>query len=219
MSHAELFAKLGVLVVADFLSPAECACLRAEMKRATRTDALLSIRGQDAEVVDLARRKTALVRVSDDTVASMVARLLALKPRLERFFALRLADVLETPKFLIYGEGDFFVPHRDARGASEEQRTPIIEARRVNLIVSLNAQAETPGPEEYRGAALTLYGLIDTPQWRNYGFPVPAAPGSLVAFRSDVIHEVAPITCGQRYSVVSRMLDPRYRAPAGQRTR
>jgi predicted 2-oxoglutarate/Fe(II)-dependent dioxygenase YbiX len=212
MFHAELFAKLGVLIVPDFVPLAECARLRAEMKAAPHTAALLSLRGRSTEVVDSGRRKTSMVRVSDETYATMVSRLLTLKPTMESFFASPLAGVVEAPKFLIYREGDFFVPHRDVGGADDDARAPIINARRINLIVSLNAQSDSPDADGYCGAALTLYGLIDQPRWRTYGFPVPAAPGSLVAFRSDVIHEVAPITRGERYSVVSRMLDPSFEA-------
>jgi SM-20-related protein len=114
---------------------------------------------------------------------------------------------------LIYRPGDFFVPHRDVDMAEPNSRPPIIRARRVNLIVALNAQSATPANGEYGDGDLTLYGLIDTPEWKKYGFPVPLAPGSLVAFRSEVIHEVAPIGHGQRYSIVSRMLDPSVDAP------
>jgi predicted 2-oxoglutarate/Fe(II)-dependent dioxygenase YbiX len=212
MAHAELFAKLGVLIVPDFLSLAECARLRAEMQAAPRTDAVLSVPGRDADIVDPGRRKTSWVRVSDETSSTMTARLLDLRPACERFFAAPLARVVEMPKFLIYRPGDFFVPHRDVSDAQDDTRPPIITARRINLIVSLNAHSDAPEPDTYCGAALTLYGLIDQPEWRRYGFPVSAAPGSLVAFRSQVIHEVAPISHGERYSIVSRMLDPSFEA-------
>ena len=202
MKHTAFFEKLGVLIVPDFLKPWECAQLTDEMNRAPHSEALLSVRGQSDEVTDARQRSTTRAQVSQETSASMVKRLLASKARVEGFFDQRLANVLEVPKFLIYRPGDFFIPHRDVRG-SEEDVKPIMKARRVNLIIGLN--------EEYSGPGLTLYGLIDEPGWSDYGFPVPCAPGSLVAFRSDVLHEVPPVIEGERYAIVSRMLDPSFR--------
>jgi SM-20-related protein len=212
MRRERFFAKLGVLIVSDFLEPGECARLCGEMRAAPRADALLSLRGRADEVVDPGRRKSAAAQVSATTRAAMVERLLAIKPRVEGFFGMALAGVVEAPKFLIYQTGDFFVPHRDVVPAEEGTSSPIIPARRINLVVCLNGESETAGMPGYGGAALTLYGLIDTPPWRQYGLAVPGVAGSLVAFRADVLHEVAPIARGERYNIVSRMLDPSYRA-------
>ncbi|MER9409217.1 2OG-Fe(II) oxygenase [Mesorhizobium sp. M0589] len=32
---------------------------------------------------------------------------------------------------------------------------------------------------------------------------MPALPGSLVAFRSETTHEVTPVTCNERFTIVS----------------
>jgi SM-20-related protein len=210
MSRETFFAKLGVLIIPGFLPADDCDRVRAEMRAAPHTDALVSVRGREAEAVDLQRRKTVLAQVSDQTRAFIVSRLRSSKPSFEQFFGEPFADLVEAPKFLIYHEGDFFVPHRDVFSGDVTVSSPVIKARRVNLVLSLNR--ETPsGADGYAGAALTLYGLIDQPQWKAYGFPVPAEPGLLVAFRSEVLHEVAPILGGERYNVVSRLLDPSFR--------
>jgi SM-20-related protein len=39
-------------------------------------------------------------------------------------------------------------------------------------------------------------------QWKNIGLPLDARAGLLIAFRSEVFHEVQPVTHGQRLSVV-----------------
>jgi predicted 2-oxoglutarate/Fe(II)-dependent dioxygenase YbiX len=205
MSSASLFAKLGVLLWRDLLSGTECGDLVAEVRRVPHTEALVRLRDRQDEVVDASRRRTTRADVQAGTVQVVVQRLLALKPEIEAFFRLSLSDVLESPKFLVYRPGDFFMPHRDVLDAGN----PIAAARRVNLILYLNAPSA--GADGYDGGELTLYGLVDQPRWQQYGFPVPASAGTLVAFRSDVLHEVAPVTRGARYSIVARMLDPSFR--------
>jgi SM-20-related protein len=208
---ARLLARLGVLAIPDFLDPEECARLAAEMRAAPRTEAPLRVRGMGDEIVDGRRRRTARVEVSRATQASVLARLLALKPRIERFFGMAVADVMEVPKFLVYRPGDFFEPHRDVPAPGDETGSPLIAARRVNMVVCLNDETDGVDGGGYRGGGLTLYGLIEAPRWRTYGFPVPAPTGGLVAFRADVLHEVAPIAKGERLSIVGRMLDPGFR--------
>lgn len=216
MSQERLFAQLGVLIIPGFLDSTQCGALRLEMLGAPCGDALVAVRGRKEEVADAQRRQTAQVEVSEATSRDMIRRLLALKPRVEEFFAMPLAGLVEVPKFLIYRQGHFFAPHRDVMRADDDLAAPIIRARRINLVVSLNDGSKAPDEGGYRGAALTLYGLIDKPEWRKYGFPVSVSAGSLVAFRADVLHEVAPIEDGERFNIVSRMLDPSFQPEPGR---
>jgi len=204
MPADRLFAKLGVLVVPDFLTSTESDRLASAVEAAPLTEASVRLRDRAEEVVDGGRRRTGRAEVAPEVSGFVVDRLLALRPTVEQFFALRLAGVLEPPKFLVYRPGDFFIPHRDML----ETGTPVIAARRVNLVVSLNDPAASPDGPGYLGGALTLYGLIDEPRWKRYGLPVPGTRGALVAFRSDVLHEVTAVVRGERLSIVSRMLDP-----------
>lgn len=217
MSTPHFFAKLGVFVREHFLPADECAALCAEMRASPSEAASVSYAGRP-ESVDQGLRKTRLIRVPPPTHAAMVARLRALKPDVERHFDLALAEVIEVPKFLIYGEGDFFGPHRDNRAPSADT-APLFSARRVNVILCLNDESRTPGPDVYDGAALTLYGLIDQPEWRRYGFAIKGRAGLLIAFRADVIHEVTPVLRGERYNVVSRFLDAGYRSDGERASR
>lgn len=52
----------------------------------------------------------------------------------------------------------------------------------------------------YSGGSLVLHGPYPDFEKRH---PVPAAPGSLIAFPSETTHEVTPMTGGQRYTIVS----------------
>ena len=208
MSTARLFTKLGVFVREHFLDADECAALRAEMRTSPCTAASVAYPDRP-ESIDPGLRKTGLIRVAPPTRAAMVRRLLALKPAIECHFKVALADVIEPPKFLIYRDGDYFGPHMDRR-APHPDAAPLFSSRRVNMIVYLNGESPTPGPDVYDGAALTLYGLIDRPAWRRYGFAITGRPGLLIAFPSDVVHEVTPIVRGERYNIVSRFLDAGY---------
>jgi len=214
--RASFFAKLGVLIIPGFLPAADCTRIIDEMQSAPQRDAPLSVRDRPDGVIDTRQRKGTRADVGAETIRSLVHRFLGVKPEVETFFRSSFADSVEMPKCLVYRPGDFFIAHRDVKPSDDDIRSPLIKARRINLIVNLNRESESAGPGEYSGAALTLYGLIDEPRWRTYGFSVTSEPGALVAFRADILHEVTPMVAGERYCVVSRMLDPSFRqSPAG----
>jgi SM-20-related protein len=206
MPPASFFAKLGLFIREDFLEPEECARLRAEMRGAPSSAAKVGMYGSSDSAVKPNKRKTKLIEVSEETRASIVARFLDIKPLIEGHVGLPLGAELETPKFLIYETGDFFEAHSDRRDDDVAPR--IARLRRVNMVLFLNGQSETPTTETFAGGSLTLYGLLDKPVWRDYGLRVTATPGLLVAFPSTLIHEVPTIVHGERYTIVSRFLDP-----------
>jgi SM-20-related protein len=70
-------------------------------------------------------------------------------------------------------------------------------------VVFLNRQAATPAPNAYGGGSLVLYGLLDEARWKLKGFPVIGEAGLLVGFRSNLIHEVKPVTHGTRFTIAS----------------
>jgi hypothetical protein len=51
-------------------------------------------------------------------------------------------------------------------------------------------------------AVPTFYGVVDDPAWRSFGVALAPEPGLLVAFPSHVVHEVTPVTAGDRYTIV-----------------
>ena len=201
--------KLGVVIERGFLTREECEALCHEMRAAGGEEASLEFRGKQRSPHS-AYRSTLRVEVSEATKTKLVERIRALQPRLREHFGVEVARLIETPKFLRYREGDFFVPHRDVDGYGSETVKPIVRARRINVVLFLNDASESPGPGEYTGCGLSLYGLIDEPTWREHGFPVRGQAGTLVAFPADLLHEVAPVEQGERYCVVSRLLDPSF---------
>lgn len=55
----------------------------------------------------------------------------------------------------------------------------------------------------FEGGDLRLYGLLGDERWRGVGIPIPAKSGRLIAFRTELVHEVRKVTLGERYTVVS----------------
>lgn len=190
-------ALFGPFVEESFLDPELCQRLAAEMRGVSAQPAtvrVLSEGGVDSKI-DEKRRRTQMAEVSDATMGLVENRLRAIKPALEEHFSMTLGT-LQTPQFLIYREGDFFGPHTDA--ASEPVAGDEVARRRVSLVLFVNG-----GTAAYAGGELTFYGLIE--QDRRIGIPLSAAPGLLVGFRSETLHGVAPVTDGERCTIVSWM--------------
>jgi SM-20-related protein len=125
-------------------------------------------------------------------------RIRALAPRVARHFGLTLRDQT-SPSFLTYREGHHVPPHPDTRPEAED---PIVRDRKITAVTFVNAQRQQPASTSFTGGELVLYGLIG-PRSNRHGLPIGGEPGTLVAFRSDVLHEVRPVRSGERQTVVS----------------
>jgi predicted 2-oxoglutarate/Fe(II)-dependent dioxygenase YbiX len=203
MDKFSLLTSLGGLFVEkNFLEPELCSRIRDEIHSAPNKPAKIH-RANGEYLVDEKLRKTQSVKVLEQTKSLVSSRLHTLKTRLEAHFRLALTDCDEQ-YFLLYKQGDFFGPHKDTRA---ETNTPdLIKRRRVSVVIFLNEYNETPADNSYCGGSLTFYGLIQDPRAAKYCFPLTGEIGLLVAFRSDIIHEVKPITWGERYTIVTWFL-------------
>jgi predicted 2-oxoglutarate/Fe(II)-dependent dioxygenase YbiX len=146
-------------------------------------------------VLNRSLRRTSLLRVTADTRSLVDARLERLGPALEGHFGVPLRG-WEKVSFLRYGEGDYYQAHRDANPNAEAPE--YLQARRVSIVLFLNGEGV-----DYGGGSLTFYGLLEDPRWASYGFPLRGEEGLLVAFRSDVLHGVTPVTHGERLTLVT----------------
>jgi len=200
MPTPEFFRHLGLFVIDDFLDPSLCLELCEEMRRATsKQGKIVSSNGE--ELTDESVRRVQRAKVHGPNGGLLVERLNALRPRLEEHFDVSLGNSV-TPEFLIYNERGFYAPHIDGNGDSHIPNY----RRRVSLVIFLNGESEQVAEGCFGGGKLTFYGLFKEPQWSNCGFPIHPKPGLLVAFHSDVLHEVTPVTFGQRFTVVSWFL-------------
>jgi predicted 2-oxoglutarate/Fe(II)-dependent dioxygenase YbiX len=188
-----------VYVRNDFLSRDFCESLRSAIVDAPGDAA--TIYAGTATAVDPSIRRARDVEVAGELRAAFASRLEAAMPALARHFALPLT-VASGASFLRYEAGDFFRPHRDRASRDASDGGNETASRRVSVVVFLNEQRDPPGEGEYGGGSLTLFGLVDAPEWRGVGIPVTPAAGMLVAFDSTVLHEVTPVTAGRRITAV-----------------
>jgi SM-20-related protein len=195
---AAFFSRLGFFVRADFIAPDECVKLVSEISAAPHEACRVARHGVD-DLLDERIRKTTSALVSEETRLCLERRFVDIVPELEAHFATPLAGS-ESPGFLIYDAGAFFSAHRDTRADDP----PYIRRRRVSAVLFLNAASDEPAPGKYGGGTLTFHHLLDGPHWEgcSFAFERPE-PGTLVAFRSDVVHEVLPVTFGRRFTVVT----------------
>ncbi|HEV2668507.1 MAG TPA: 2OG-Fe(II) oxygenase [Blastocatellia bacterium] len=151
-------------------------------------------------LLDTSRRNVREMKVSKETRSLIAERLMAFKPSLEAHFGVKLT-ACERPSFLYYTVGGLYIAHTDS---SNEPGCPDgVRNRQVSAIMFLNDQANSDHAEGYHGGSLVIYtpdyGVdSDDPGVRIFG-----KAGSLVAFRSNVFHEIQPITAGERFSIIT----------------
>jgi SM-20-related protein len=141
-------------------------------------------------------RNTIRVAVPDLIRDEVLRRLEGARPRLEQHFGVALSHC-EEPQFLHYRPGDFFVAHQDGNTGLIRDDA---RHRRVSVVLFLNEQSAVRASGTYGGGELVFHGQY--PDWQARQ-SVPPNPGTLVAFRSETTHEVAPVLHGDRYTVVT----------------
>lgn len=204
MATPEFFTRLGLFIQRDFLDAEFCTSCLSEMHSAISEPALILRSNESTQtanyLVDQDSRKTGQINVSKATRSHLANRLLTIQSSLEQHFDTPLL-YREKPMFYMYKTGDFFGVHQDQNDGPGVPKH--IQSRCVSTVIFLNDRSEMPKPGFYGNGALTFYGLIDEPQWQDYGFQFPSESGMLVAFRSTILHEVKPVVHGERYTIAS----------------
>jgi SM-20-related protein len=190
MTGALALESLGLFVRPSFLDEAECARFVEAMRTGPRVKGRVAT--DDAEHVDENVRRVWCTDPGRESVRAVYDAFCEVKPELESHFH-RPLDDLDGPDFLVYEAGAHYTPHRDVG--------PHNEGRAISAVVFLNGPGTGDG-DGYVGGTLTLYGLLDGPEWTNFPVRVTAHPGLLVAFPSDTVHEVTPVSSGRRCTVV-----------------
>jgi predicted 2-oxoglutarate/Fe(II)-dependent dioxygenase YbiX len=188
---AEIRHAAPVLTVPNVLSQADCRALIARWHEMGHEPGTVTSMVQ-GEVVqrlyeDLKKRRDH--RLSDPAVRKPLMALIArrLGPELNKAFcygSFRFDRVL----IACYDadRGDYFRPHRD-------NQTPATANRRFALTLNLNS-------DEYEGGELVF------PEYGDYRYKPPA--GAAVVFSCSLLHEALPVTRGQRFALLSFLLDP-----------
>ena len=205
MAKPEFLQRLGVFIMRDFLDSDRCAQICTDMRTASHEKATVGHQetAKGTGIVDETVRKVLHSELSGDTEAFVCSRLDELKPHLEKHFRMELTGY-SGPHFLLYQPGGFYTPHTDR----SEGAPPNIACRRVSVVIFLNTASEEPGPGRYGGGALRFHRLLSGPRWENCAFSLDAVPGLLVAFDPTVLHEVLPVTFGERMTIVAWFIGP-----------
>jgi SM-20-related protein len=199
MPPVSFFGSFGLLAVPGFLERDLCAEIRREMAAASEVAATARVADR-TYAVDQQSRKSNWAEVSEETSSLISERLMSLRDDVREVFGIDVSGV-QQPQFLRYREGDFFAAHQD-RG-SDRKGAEFAQQRQVSAVIFLNDETSEARPDTYDGGALTLFGLLDSHDDRNVGLPVTGEAGALIAFPSEMLHEVTPITRGERFTVVS----------------
>lgn len=185
-------AHFNLFLLRNFLDADACANLKAELIESPTTRAPVYIEGTEGTLHENIRKTTSL-HPSAETKSHVHERLLGQKSTLETHFGVNLIDC-EPPQFLRYEKGDFFVRHQD--GNTHQLDFDHLRVRRISIVVFLNDFSVEPEANCYSGGLLHFYDQQDT-----YG--LPGETGLLVAFTADTMHEVSPVTSGERFTVIS----------------
>jgi len=193
----QLVDRYGLRLINNFLDDATCLNIIAAMHASEAKAATIHGYRDSAYVYDRIRKATRL-ELPPAITESVSKRLFDHKRTFERHFSLSLHDC-ENPQFLRYNVGDFFVAHQD--GNTGLLRLTSDAERKVSVVIFLNGQSEQADTGTYSGGSLKFSDYSAEPPYDE--FELPVSPGMLVAFRSELTHEVTPVTRGQRYSIVS----------------
>lgn len=196
---AEAFAHLGMFVRRGFLAADECERLLAEATSAASRPA--TVREGGANVVDENYRRSRIAEISAESVALVSTRLEALRPTLENHFQVQTTGC-RTPEVLVYRPGDFFAAHADSVTHRDED-DEVVTGRVISTIVFLNGESEAPEDGCFTGGTLGFFGLIEDPRLADREFGLTGEPGLLVAFKPEIVHRIAPVTSGERCTIVT----------------
>lgn len=184
-----------LMIMEEFLD----APVRERLLRELRTAAgsAAPVYGAEADgAVDSRVRRARIVEVSIEVRELVEGLLASAEDALASRFDLTIRT-FESPQFLHYVTGDFFVAHQDGHTGMIRDEA---EGRRISAVIFLNPPSVEPMEGSYGGGSLVLHGFYPDVTKREI---VPAIPGALAAFRSETTHEVTPVAHGHRYTIVT----------------
>ena len=205
MPSSVFFHHAGLFVQPVFLTLNECLDVQARMRQALPERAQIarkSEQGRGEALLDETRRKVDNVAIDRPTATWVKQRLFEIKPRLQEHFGITLRGC-QGPDFLSYSENSFYKRHKDV----DSDAPPEIIRRKISAIIFLNAVSKMPLDGCYTGGSLAFFGLLPGPEWRECAFPLEAEAGLLIAFRSEMAHEVRPVASGQRFTIAAWFTD------------
>ena len=159
---------------------------------------------------DPGSRQSDEVALSGEALSGLRSAIADQLPRVRRHFAEPELAVVGPARVLRYREGDFIMQHRDHGEVTQHGRT-------VRRVVSFSVLLSAPA--DFTGGDLVGYGVHHIPGFERLGKTLRLAQGDGVFFESRMLHEVTPITRGQRFDAercVRRSASRSFRFPAGR---
>jgi SM-20-related protein len=190
---------LGIYTEEEFLDRPTCELVKSEMRASEHSRAKVYDRDWN-NVVDDVYRSTLQVKVTERVNTLVRRRLLERRSVFGERFGVEVSDC-QGPSYLIYKPGDFFEPHKD--DSQKSDAPDFIRTRQVSAVIFLSDEEGDAATGEYAGGSLAFYGLLKDPRCAQIGIPVKGKAGLLVAFRSDVYHQVTQVKRGERFTIVS----------------
>ncbi len=189
------FSGYGIFA-SPLLSDHECQQVTTEMISKARSRAQVNSAERPQDYEDLSSRSTSLVSVSNDLLQYSTSALESKRGCLEEFFDRKLGPISEL-SFLEYGPGDFFCKHTDRGPVSASTAN-----RSVSTVIFLGDHEQTQSREgSFSGGELLFHDPL--PGLEGFALPVRGQRGLLVAFDSNVPHEVTKVTAGRRQTIVA----------------
>ena len=198
MPGAEFFSRFGLFSRHQFLDTDTCNRLYYQM-RSTRQSATTVREDTNRYVIDREVRQAQFCEMPDDSIEMLEKEFEALLGELAEHFKISLCG-FQTPQFLAYDEGGFYKAHRDVPDDPSAQ-VPA-QGRKISIVVFVSGQSDQPAEAMHGGGELTFYGLMGDRRGDLVGFSLEAEPGLLIAFPSDMVHEVQPVVHGTRFTIV-----------------
>lgn len=188
MPSAVFFRALNFYVRERFLDAGTCARLRETMRQSPNKPARVALDAPTNITVAEDLRRTIRSEVPLELASELVSNLALVRDEASKHFGVPLTET-EPLQFLIYRPGDFYVRHsdRDRDGTNR---------REVSVILFLSS----PGDTTFTGGNLKFYGMTVGKQAE---FRLTPEEGLLIAFRSDIPHEVETVTSGERFTAVT----------------
>lgn len=191
------YTAFGLFAKKNFLDDELCKKIRLEMSSSKGSPG--AFLKTNERLLDENVRRTVEKEVSKDTRILLRDKLSGITEELATYFDIILSRP-QDPKFLYYREGDFFQRHIDK--GTNPQNPQEIKDRKISTVIFLNNETDVPENNAYTGGSFIIYGILNIPRFESHGFKVSGTAGMLIAFRSELFHEVTPVTNGVRYTVV-----------------
>jgi len=184
-----------LLIEPAFLSPHDCVRMRRAMDRGTDDPA--EIAGEEIARRNTIRR-TRSIEIDTSLREWFERRLDLIRPAVERALGRPLGD-REGCGFLRYPSGGFYRTHRDRAPVAG---WPDAARRAASVVVFLNRSDPDAATGDFAGGLLCLH-----PGARGKPVEIRPEPGLLVAFPSEMLHEVLPVRSGVRDAAVDWFYD------------